>query len=594
MKICMLVIGSRGDVQPFVAFAQGLQQHGHTVRLATHECFRTFVTDQGVGFYPLAGDPKELMAFMVEHPDMITTNVEEIKKHRATLKAIFASCWKACTAVEGSETEEYHPDVLVSNPPVQVHVHIAEKLQIPVQIYFTMPWTPTRDFPHPLHTIGTEVYGNKASYRVVDELIWMGSAALINDFRKTTLGLSTTSILKGGTATKRLQVPHVYCMSPGLVQKPKDWPDHTKIVGFWFLDLLQDYTPPPDLAKFLANTDDIDEWKKPTIYIGFGSITVDDPDQLARNVFAAVEKAGVRAVVGRGWADLGDASSDDNSLKPPKSVHIIGNCPHDWLFPQLDAVVHHGGAGTTACGLRHGKPTVIVPFFGDQFFWGDIVHRRKAGPAPIPAKDLTADSLAAAIRFALEPTTMQNAQEVGQAINNEDGVGEAVKLFHEWLPLNKDGSWTVSTVEFERWIPTKGWQKVKWGSVGRRVACPKDGFKLPCGWYWCSDWKFAITRGTDQAGWQYASRISAPVWGQRMKKMSFVRRRVWWRTRRPSTPSDTAEDDNEDTHETQGLTDEDTWQSEKEEVDWERRRSNASWIAELAPGSEVMMVPFNQ
>jgi len=140
----------------------------------------------------------------------------------------------------------------------------------------------------------------------------------------------------------------------------------------------------------------------------------------------------VRALVSKGWGGLG---SKDMSL--PENVFMLDNCPHDWLFPRVSCVVHHGGAGTMAAGIAAGKPTIIVPFFGDQPFLGDMVARAGAGSAPIPHKKLTAKRLAAAINEALQPAMTERAVELGALINKETGAETAASLFYSHPPLRK-------------------------------------------------------------------------------------------------------------------------------------------------------------
>ncbi|KAJ5303951.1 uncharacterized protein N7443_003611 [Penicillium atrosanguineum] len=180
------------------------------------------------------------------------------------------------------------------------------------------------------------------------------------------------------------------------------------------------YTPPPELEEFLNGT--------PPIYIGFGSIIVDDPKKLTLLLLEAVQLAGVRAIISQGWGELG---SED--LVIPPNVHLIGNCPHDWIFKKVSCVVHHGGAGTTAAAMATGKPSIVVPFFGDQPFWGEMIAKIGAGPKPIPFKKLTAPDLAAAIGAALEPDIKQRAKELGEQIRKESGVDAGVTSFHHHL-----------------------------------------------------------------------------------------------------------------------------------------------------------------
>lgn len=168
------------------------------------------------------------------------------------------------------------------------------------------------------------------------------------------------------------------------------------------------------------------------MYIGFGSIVVDDPEKLTKSVYDAVKKTGQRAIISKGWGNLGGSDVD-----VPENVLLIGNCPHDWLFQHVSCVVHHGGAGTTATGLYLRRPTVVVSFFGDQLFWGTIVARAGAGPKPIPYRELNSERLAAGIRKALEESTLERANEIGEQMHSENGVEDAVWSFHRHLDLDK-------------------------------------------------------------------------------------------------------------------------------------------------------------
>lgn len=191
--------------------------------------------------------------------------------------------------------------------------------------------------------------------------------------------------------------------------------------GFYFLPLASDYTPPTNLRAFL-------DAGSPPIYIGFGSIVVDDPKYLTMLLLEAVRLAGVRAVISTGWSGLGD-------LKMPAEVLTVEDCPHNWIFERVSCVVHHGGAGTTAAAIAAGKPSVVVPFFGDQPFWGKMVERGGAGPEPIPYKKLTAVNLAAAIGLALGSSMRSMSRSLGDLVNDEDGVQAGVRSFHQQLDL---------------------------------------------------------------------------------------------------------------------------------------------------------------
>jgi UDP:flavonoid glycosyltransferase YjiC (YdhE family) len=306
---------------------------------------------------------------------------------------------------------------------------------------FTFPYSPTVQFPHPLANIkrsnADANYTNFMSYPLVELMTWQGLGDLVNKFRVKSLGLEPVSTLWAPGQLYRFKVPYTYMWSPSLVPKPADWGPEIDIAGFVFLELADAFTPPESLTKFLKDG-------PPPVYIGFGSIVVDDPDQFSEMIFKAVKLAGVRALVSKGWGGLG---GDDMEL--PDYIYMLDNTPHDWLFPQVSAVVHHGGAGTTAAGLKCGKPTMIVPFFGDQPFWGAMVSKARAGAFEcIPYKKLTAEILAEGIKQCMTEEARVNVAKIAKSIDEEgDGAQNAVKSFHRSLPLRGDRSMRCSVLD---------------------------------------------------------------------------------------------------------------------------------------------------
>ncbi|KAF2795196.1 glycosyltransferase family 1 protein [Melanomma pulvis-pyrius CBS 109.77] len=491
LNIVIIVIGSRGDIQPFIKIGKILKDdYGHRVRIATHPAFKEFVEhDSGLEFFSVGGDPSELMAFMVKNPGLIpsveTIKDGEIGKRRAAMFEMFKGMWRACINSTDDENDaanmkmmgDKHPfvaDAIIANPPSFAPPHIAERLGIPLHMMFTFPYTPTVQFPHPLANIKTSNvdanYTNFMSYPLVEMMTWQGLGDLINRFRAKTLCLDEVSTLWAPGQLYRLNVPYSYMWSPSLVPKPKDWGPEIDIAGFVFLDLASSFEPPEDLAKFL-------EAGPPPIYIGFGSIVVDDPDKFTKLIFEAVEMAGVRALVSKGWGGIG---GDEGT---PENIYMLENTPHDWLFPRVSAVVHHGGAGTTAIGLKCGKPTMIVPFFGDQPFWGAMVAQKKAGAHEcIPYKKLTAERLAKGIKQCLTDEARENMQKIARSIEKEgDGALNAVRSFHRSLPLKgthsmrcsllpsrvatwklKDTSLNLCPLAAELLVE---WKKIKWNEL---------------------------------------------------------------------------------------------------------------------------------
>ncbi|KAH8687247.1 hypothetical protein BGZ60DRAFT_363549 [Tricladium varicosporioides] len=442
INIAIHIVGSRGDVQPFIPIAQILSKppYSHRVRLCTHPVFKDFVEENGVEFFSIGGDPANLMAYMVKNPGLMpgmeSLKAGEVGKRRAEIQEILEGCWRSCiepgngmgseikhVAERGSpeETDKlFLAEAIIANPPSYAHIHCAEKLGIPLHLMFTMPWSPTQSFPHPLASLEREdtdpSFANYISYAMMELLAWQGLSDIINRFCIRTLNLDPLSPLWGHMLLSRMKVPFTYAWSSALIPKPPDWRDHINITGFSFLSQ-SSYKPPVDLSAFLAAG-------PPPVYIGFGSIVVDNPDELTMMIFGAVKRAGVRALVSKGWGGLGGD-------EPPEGIFLLGNCPHDYLFKHVSCVVHHGGAGTTAIGIALGVPTFIIPFFGDQPFWGAMVHRAGAGPEPVPFKKLTEKSLADSITAALSPDVRTAVKEMSERIRSESGSEDSVKSFHD-------------------------------------------------------------------------------------------------------------------------------------------------------------------
>ncbi|KAH0695266.1 hypothetical protein KY285_022363 [Solanum tuberosum] len=419
LKIVVLIVGTRGDVQPFLAMAKRLQAFGHHVRLATHSNFRDFVKSGGIDFYPLGGDPRVLTGYMARNKGLIPSGPGEIFVQRKQLKAIIESLLPACTEPDIETGEPFRAQAIIANPPAYGHAHVAEALGVPLHIFFTMPWTPTYEFPHPLARV-PQPAAYWLSYIVVDLLIWWGIRGLINEFRKKKLNLPPIAYFSTYHGSLS-HFPTGYMWSPHVVPKPKDWGSLVDIVGYCVLNLGSNYQPPEDFIKWIQNG------PKP-VYIGFGSMPLEDTIKTTDIILEALRNTGQRGILDRGWGDLGTFQDI------PEDVFLVAEYPHDWLFPQCAAVVHHGGAGTTAAGLRAGCPTTIVPFFGDQFFWGDRIHQKGLGPAPIPIEQLSVEGLSDAITFMLQPDVKSRVMELAVLLENEDGVAGAVDAFHRHLP----------------------------------------------------------------------------------------------------------------------------------------------------------------
>jgi UDP:flavonoid glycosyltransferase YjiC (YdhE family) len=316
--------------------------------------------------------------------------------------------WAAC---QGADLILYA--VLAALPAAA----IAERLGVPAYPAYLQHVHPTAAYPSSLFPPAPRLGAmyNRLTYALGGEMFWRAVQSVVSAWRQERLGLPPLPRRSQFAAWNRSRQPCFYGFSPAVVPRPSEWGDHIHITGYWFLPAPTGWQPPSGLADFLASG-------PPPVLIGFGSMTGRDPEQVARMVLGALSRARQRGLLLTGWGGLRPANL-------PDSVYAIEAAPFDWLFPRVAAVVHHGGAGATGAALAAGKPSVVVPFFGDQHFWAWRVAALGAGPRPIPRWQLSADRLAAAITKATTgPAIQARAAALGERIRAEDGVGMVVRL----------------------------------------------------------------------------------------------------------------------------------------------------------------------
>ncbi|HEU4325317.1 MAG TPA: glycosyltransferase [Roseiflexaceae bacterium] len=411
MRILILTLGTRGDVQPYVALGMGLRAAGYDVTLMTETGFAGFVEERGLRFAPLRS---ELLS-LLQTPEGKAAAVGKgnplklLRQVGPMLRRMLDDEW---AVAQGIDAVIYHPKAMGGHS-------IAQKLGIPGILALPLPlYSPTRAFPSlllPFDNLGGTL--NQLSHRAVLALTRASVSGVLNRWRKEVLGLPPAGdeLTLHGRPLLRL-----YGYSPAVLPTPDDWAGRSIATGYWFLDRPADWQPPAALLEFLRGG-------PPPVYIGFGSMPAEDARANTALTLEALARAGQRGVLATGWGGLAAAEL-------PPSIHLLEQAPHDWLFPQMAAVVHHGGAGTTAAGLRAGMPTVICPFFGDQPFWGRRVAALGAGPQPIPQRRLTAARLAEAIRTAVgDPALREHAAALGATIRAEDGVARAIELIETEL-----------------------------------------------------------------------------------------------------------------------------------------------------------------
>jgi len=426
MRITIFTIGTRGDVQPYVALGRGLRAAGHEVVVATHEPFRAFVTEHGLGFHPVTGDVRQVFQSEAARRALRIKNpVAFLRDLRQLGFAPFVRQWQQ-DALDSCRDAE----AIVFSPFGIFAYHVAESRGIPAVMATLVPQGPTREHPSPLMPPPRwplPGWANRLTHVALDWGFFFILRGWINEWRANTLGLPPFPLTPPYKTLLRRGVPILYGYSPSVVPKPADWPPLWHVTGYWFLEPPPEWQPPKDLARFLASG-------TPPVYVGFGSMTTSDPRELTRIAVDALRAAGQRGVLLSGWAGLGAGTGSGTGGQVAEHVHVVSDVPHAWLFPRMAAVVHHGGAGTTAAGLRAGVPTIVAPVSADQPFWGARVAQLGAGPPPIPQRDLTVERLTAAIRAATSDDAIRRrAAALGERIRAEDGVAAAVAVLEQHL-----------------------------------------------------------------------------------------------------------------------------------------------------------------
>jgi UDP:flavonoid glycosyltransferase YjiC (YdhE family) len=416
MHITILASGSRGDVQPFVAVGAGLRRAGHHVRLAAPRNFGGVIGERGLEFFPLSADIRQMLE-SEEGRRLLESGGNPIKVFRQLARLVepiavqfFRDASQACEGADG---------IVCASGMLFVGQALVEKRPRPILYGSLQPMAPTRHqascmmpaLPRGLTWLGPWGY-NRWTHYLSLQLFWQMFRSPVNRARQEVLGLPPRPMLLP-MKTFGWGAPFLYGYSEQVVPRPPDWTSRNHITGYWFLDRPADWQPPRGLLDFLARG-------PAPVYVGFGSMNDRSPVETAAIARGALRRSGQRGVLLTGWGGLEAAASG-------AGIYVAETVPHDWLFPRMAAVVHHGGAGTTAQGLRAGVPSVVVPFMGDQPFWGRRVQELGVGPAPITRKRLSVDRLADAVSAAVSSSPMRHrAQALGERIRDEDGVSSAV------------------------------------------------------------------------------------------------------------------------------------------------------------------------
>jgi sterol 3beta-glucosyltransferase len=420
MRLGIISIGTRGDVQPYIALGKEFKRAGHEVRLLTHGSFATMVQAEGLDFADI-GDDLHLAiertlheAGFGEQPNQVAFKGQLLRMAKPLLYEWAVRSWQATQDRDA---------LLLSFLGTYIGIPLAHTLGIPAFAAYVFPVSPTRDFPSiafppaPAWLAPARPTYNRLSAAIVE---WLRTGFLYQVVIGNVVQDAFKSKLRSPFVRMRqVQTPIFYGFSDHFLPRPADWPHFCHVTGYWFLDTL-DWQPPVALQTFLRSG-------SPPVYIGFGSMGSSNAQSLLELVVNALKLCGQRGIL-----LTSGITSTQASL--PETVLALDTVPHDWLFPQVRAVVHHGGAGTTGAGLRAGLPSLLLPFLSDQYFWGRQIFERGLGPRPITHKHLTAERLAQAITVMITDQAMrQRSAELGEQIRAEDGIGQLIGLVERYM-----------------------------------------------------------------------------------------------------------------------------------------------------------------
>ncbi|WP_329329442.1 glycosyltransferase [Streptomyces mirabilis] len=400
MRILIAAAGSRGDVAPYTGLGAELRRAGYDVVLATTDTFAPLVRDAGLEFRSLPADLRVRGG---------ATGKRELMRTAAAFITELGQGF-ADAMDEGADL------LLLSTTTAPLGWHLTEATGTPSLGVYLQPTAPTGDFP-PVVT-GSRSLGRLANratgrfaLRMADRVYEQAVAKL-----RHRLQLPAASPSEMRRRQERANWPILHGFSTALVPRPSDWRPGLEVVGNWWPHHDPAERLPTDLEDFLR------AGPRPVL-IGFGSMAFGDGERLSEIAVRALRRAGLRGILQAGSAGLAADGED---------VLTIGDVPHALLFPRLAAVVHHGGAGTSAAALRAGVPAVTVPVTADQPFWAGRLAALGAATDPIPFRSLTAERLADSVdQVVKQQAHSRAAARAAQHLVTENGAGQALKAIRQ-------------------------------------------------------------------------------------------------------------------------------------------------------------------
>ena len=411
LNITMLTMGSTGDVRPYVLLGKELKNRGYHITVAAFSSFRGMVTDEGLDFYPLSGNAEELITSVLG-PE--TNGINYLPQIYKRLHSVIPEL------LRGLEESCRTADAMICNYFGTVYYSVAEKYHLPcIQTHF-FPMDPTSSIP--MSSFRNQHLGsvfNKFTYKIGYLSVGFLEKILLSEWREDSMISKRKATSHPVYKIGEHDIPVLYAISPSVFPKPREWPDSIHMSGFWFDHSPCKWQPPEDLLEFLHSGE-------MPVYIGFGSMHSGNMNKMLTMILRALRAAGLRAVI--------CGALNESSRHSGRKVYFADHIPHDWLFPRVSAVIHHGGAGTVSSGLRWGRPTWILPFAGDQPFWGAQIHRIGCGPKPVSRNSVTVRKLTKGlIDLTTKPGYKKNAADIAACLAKEDGTRTAADWIEQFI-----------------------------------------------------------------------------------------------------------------------------------------------------------------
>lgn len=421
MKLIILAIGTTGDVAPMITLGRHLQDQGVEVVLGSLCNFKTLIEKQGLQFRQLSGNIEEILQSdvgkaAVSHKGSIfeLLSIVEIFKKNANEEA--REIWEICQGADGIVYTTLLQNIVPS---------IAEKLGIPALPIYYQPMHPTKVFPSPLITKYSYCGSlfNKLSWSIYYTGCWFFLKKMINAWREKLVLPKLASRADYLRMLKKFQDFTIYPISPRLLNKPKDWGENIHLTGFVFPEKELFDEPSEELSLFLS------KGEKP-VYLGFGSNPADQIPKIYEDFVAYILKNGLRAVIATGWSKY--------VISPSESVLVVKSVPHDWLFKHVKAAIHHGGIGTTAAAVRAGIPSLTIPFYMDQPFWGNSLAQRGLGPKPLYVTKYNTHAFYDKLTDLLQNESYSiESKKLSFLIEEENGLQAAAEKIVEFMSKNR-------------------------------------------------------------------------------------------------------------------------------------------------------------